>query len=126
MTKILITNPDAGVLKLSDVELACGFRPLSEDDLKGFTESQWQEIIKSEDASIRVMTKIEKRKEHIKNLMAGINAAKKTITTQRAAIVAIEDKLENKRAELQYQRMLLKFDEIDQLRQEISDAIANK
>ncbi len=72
------------------------------------------------------MTKLEKRKTNINNLLDGISATKKAISSQRSTTTALEDKLENKRAELQYQRMLLKFDEIDQLRQEVSNAIATQ
>jgi len=72
------------------------------------------------------MNKLERRKDAIKALKEGINATKNALREQRANVLQLEDKLENKRGELLYQTLLLKFDQIDQSRQEISDLIAKQ
>lgn len=72
------------------------------------------------------MTKRSNRIAAIRNLEASIKSTKKHIGDQRVAIAALENKLETKRDELQHQRLLLRFDEIDQMRQEFSDAIASQ
>jgi len=70
------------------------------------------------------MTKAEKRKLAISNLKVGINATQKALRDVRAGIILLEEKLDNKRSELRHQMMLLKFDQIDELRQHVSDIIA--
>lgn len=65
------------------------------------------------------------RKPQIKILETSIEKTKKGLAAQKLVIARLEDKLESQRAELFYQKMLAKFDEIDGLRQNISDIIAS-
>lgn len=64
------------------------------------------------------------RINHITELKTAITKTKIGIATSREALGRSEDRLEKLRAQLNEQLMLSKFDQIDELRQHISDIIA--
>ena len=64
------------------------------------------------------------RKQNINQLKDAIAKTKVVIATSKMAIGRSEDRLERQRAALAEQIMLSKFDQIDELRQHISDIIA--
>ena len=67
------------------------------------------------------------RKQHINELKDAISKTKVVIATSKMALGRSEDRLERQRAALNEQLMLSKFDQIDELRQHVSDIIsANK
>ena len=70
------------------------------------------------------MSKVAHRKAALEGIQRGIFATKEAIAQQRTQLANLEDKLESKRAEMQKQLLLLKFDEIDELRQEMANAMA--
>lgn len=72
------------------------------------------------------MSKIEKRKASINQLEAVIADTKEKIILAKSSVAAMEDKMESRRAELQHQKMLLKFDAVDQVRQQFSDLVAQR
>lgn len=69
------------------------------------------------------MTKLDKRKASINQLEAVISDTKEKILLAKSGVSAMEDKLERRRAELQHQKMLLKFDAVDQVRKQFSDLV---
>ena len=64
------------------------------------------------------------RQQNITELKAAIVKTEAAITTTKTVLMATEARLERQRAHLNTQLMLNKFDQIDQLRQQISDIIA--
>jgi len=64
------------------------------------------------------------RTKHINELKDAIAKTRIVIATSREALGRSEDRLERQRAQLTEQIMLSKFDQMDELRQHVSDIIA--
>jgi hypothetical protein len=64
------------------------------------------------------------RHQNITELKSAIVKTETAIARTKTALAATESRLERQRASLNTQLMLNKFDQIDELRQQISDIIA--